>query len=840
MANHNDVKDSSKLDGFPSDFTHPDLKNTEEWIRQWAKAFWNSAENQAGAYTFDNDRARFINNRNYSEGNYPVHDFENLGYDFNSEDGDTTYLNIDRSVETPLPTIISRVTGMLYNNPFEVNVKPLDPEGLTEQDVELNKIKFRIMTKEIQEQVQQELQKAKMAASGTEFSEGLSTEQPAESQVSVPEEDMPKDLDEFRIFRHTRYKPARAAASEVILKRFRDATNDDRILIKNSRDLVDLKIAGRRVWLDPGTYEVKQREIDPVNLVVTWCKQDDFSDAKAIGEVIYPTVDDIRMSCPDITEEELFNIAKNQAGQRNNRQWMYENSTSYNNSGVNYDAYKDFTVPVLDGELKSVDVYEKRKKQARNGGFYYQTLKPDFQKPKNPKHAEEYIEKKVSSIYKFKYVLDTNHIYDYGRKENTVRKKRNGVYEDPCFGFVLYAPNMRDMRNKSLAERAIPHAKQLVLIQLKLQQHIANATPSGHAWDIDAVADALNGMGLDGKRPIDIIKMRKEIGDTFFSGRKEGGLPATGQQPVYELPSSLNDGTLDRLGAAYNNELTRLYETLGINNAAGRAAPDKNTLNAQEEMAALSTQDSFRELQKALYDIERRANEVAMMYYQKVIQHVAEKRKVLETALGEENIKIFDITKLSNSELGISVNMLPTGQQLQTFQKYLAREVELDAISSTDALSIEQYALNNGVQKAEMLMEFRKQKYAKEKEQQREAENQRQIQLRQAEQEAIAQAEQAKSAAKAESEIAILQTEYQLKDEFAIADIERQKEYLAVEKAFDMELIREKNKIDQENADKEVKRISGSASAPSADTSVPRPGAKMPDIKPDTRVRTDK
>lgn len=821
---------TENTDGFPSDFEHPNLKNTEEWIKRWAKAFWSSARNQTGAYTFSNDKARFVNNRDYSEGQYPVEDFENLGFDFGGDESDTTYLNIDRSVETPLPTVISRITGMLYNNPFEVNVKPLDPESLMEADVELNKIKFRIATKEIREKIEREASRAKMAASGTEL-EGDIQDKIPDPEISVPEDELPEDLDEFRIFRHTQYKPARAAASESILKYFRDKTNDERIKIKNARDLVDLKIAGRRVWLDPETYEVKQREIDPVNLVMTWCKQDDFSDAKGIGEIIYPTIDEIRMTCPEIPESELFQIAKSAAGNRNNRNWMYASSTSFGDATVNYNDYKDFTISVLDAEFKSVDVYEKRKKQAKNGGFYYQTLDHKFKKPKSPKSPEKYIQKKISSIYKFKYILDTDYIYDYGRKENTVRKKQNGVYEDPCFGFILYAPNMRDMRNKAITERAIPHVKQLVLIQLKIQQHIANATPSGHAWDIDAVADALNGMGLDGKRPIDIIKMRKSIGDTFIKGRAEGGLPNSGNQPVYELPSSLNDGTLDRLGAAYNNELTRLYETLGINNAAGRAAPDKDMLNAQEEMALMATQDSFRELQKAFYDIEQRTNEIAMLYYQKIIKHLPQKAKQLKLAIGDENINIFDVSKLTNCELGITINMLPNGAQLQIFQKYLAREVEIDAISSTDALAIENFALNNGIQKAEMVMKHRKESYAKQKEKAKEAESQRQIQLRQAEQQAIAQAEQAKAQAQAQSKIAIDQNEYKLKNDFAIEEYERKKEYLAVEKDFDKELIRTQNEEAQKFNDAiQHKSSEGSAAG------IPRPAPKAPDMKPSTRV----
>ena len=817
---------SEYTDGFPSDFEHPNLKNTEGWIKQWAKAFWATADSQTSAYNFNNDRARFVNNRDYSEGQYPVEDFENLGFAFGGDETDTTYLNIDKSVETPLPTIVSRLAGMIYNNPFEVNVKPIDPESLTEEDVELKKIQLKIKTKELQKKAEQAIDQAKMAGAK------MPGQKEVDPKISVPDEELPKDSEEFRIFRHTRYKPARAAASESLLRWWNDRTRSERLRMKNARDLIDLKIAGRKIWLEPETKKVNQRDVDPVNLVASWVKQDDFSDAKAIGEIIYPTVDEIRMNCPEIPESELFEIAKQEAGNRNNPEWMYNQSASVGDTRVSYHHYKDFTVSVLDAEFFSVDVYEKRKKKARNGGYYYQTLDENFRKPKKPKHPEEYIEKKIKSIYKFKLIINTEYIYDYGRKENTLRKIRDGIKEDPCFSWVVFAPNIRDMRNKSHTERAIPHVKQLVLIQLKLQQHIANATPAGHAWDVDAVASALNGMGMDGSRPIDIIKMRKEIGDTFFKSKDESSMMNTGTQPVYDLKSSL-DETIERLGGAYNAELTRLYETLGINNAAGRAAPNKDMLNAQEEMALMATQDSFREIQQAFLDIEKRSNEIALMYFQKIFKHDAQKRKSIERAIGDENVKIFDLSKLTNAELGITINMLPNGRQLQTFQKYLEAEVKVDAISSTDALALENYAQHHGVYKAEIILEHRKAKYAKEKEARAEAESQRQIKQRQAEQQAIAQAEQVKSQAEAQSKMAIDNNEYQLKTNFEREKSEMDKERLAVEWDFKKEAIKLQQQIEAGSLKDKELDTGGTTE------NIPRPAPRQPDTMPSTRVSVD-
>jgi hypothetical protein len=468
----------------------------------------------------------------------------------------------------------------------------------------------------------------------------------------------------------------------------------------------------------------------------------------------------------------------------------------YFDDEVYEDAYKNFTIPVLDTELKSTDVYEKRKKKSRNGGYYYQTIGPNFEKPKRPRLKEEYKKKTIRSVYKFKYIIDTDYIYDYGRKENIIRPDRYGKKQDPLFTFKLYAPNLYNMKNKSLTERARPHAKQLILIQLKMQQFISNAAPAGHAFNIDAIIGALKGMGMGGMKPVDMSRMRKEVGDIFFKATNEVGEDITGgREVIQDLPNGL-DQSLEILGSAYNRELTRLYETLGINNAGGRATPEKDMLNGQEEMALAATTDSLKELMFAFHDIQRRTYESALLYYKKIIRKSAQGRKKLELSIGEENIKMINLSDLTNAEIGIYIKMLPDGKQLEIFRKYLAVEIERDNISSADAMWVEKYA-EEDVDKAIMLLEHKRDLYREEKIQKEQATTQFRIQERQAEQQAKAESAKASEQAKAQGEMAVLDKEYSLKEKFSIGENEREKEKLAVEWSFRKDAILLDRKLDE-------------------------------------------
>ena len=107
---------------------------------------------------------------------------------------------------------------------------------------------------------------------------------------------------------------------------------------------------------------------------------------------------------------------------------------------------------------------------------------------------------------------------------------------------MVYAPDIYDMENKSKVEEMIPYADELIRIQLKMQQIIAKAAPSGYAMNVDAIVEGLQGMGIGGMKPIDARAMRDQIGDIYYRAVREDGTPITpGQPPITPLPNGLDN-----------------------------------------------------------------------------------------------------------------------------------------------------------------------------------------------------------------------------------------------------------------------------------------------------------
>lgn len=78
--------------------------------------------------------------------------------------------------------------------------------------------------------------------------------------------------------------------------------------------------------------------------------------------------------------------------------------------------------------------------------------------------------------------------------KNMVRKKSN--LTETKLSYVIYAPGIYKMHNKSLVERMIPFADQIQLAHLKLQQVIAKARPKGAAFELGSLENVSKGDGV--------------------------------------------------------------------------------------------------------------------------------------------------------------------------------------------------------------------------------------------------------------------------------------------------------------------------------------------------------
>lgn len=717
---------------FPSTFDSSSDKGKKQYILDFAKNIWKQAIDERGSYNFEGDFDRFKNNRRYSSGTQSVDKFKQRF----SIDGDTTYLNMNWEVSTPLPKIIEVMRGQMINQPYKAQFKATDSLSVADVDKKRRSILAKMKTKE---------------ALGDLEKQGL---------VKISDTELPENEEALDVYMSTNFKLGQCMAMEALSRAILEDNDYEDIESKIAKDLIDLKIAGVRVGLDHQN-NIYIRYIDPVNLITSYVRKDDFSDAKFIGEIRYITIDDLRVQATELSEEDLFNIAKSCAGQYQNSPFPYGDQY-YNLNHIDPKRYGRFLVKVVDFEFFSTDNMVFEKQEARNGGYFFQQKPEGYESPKNPKRKREVSTPRVKNVYCGNWIVGTDHLYDYGKKRFMVRKRQNNKYStNTKLGFIVFAPDMYDMQNKSKVEEAIPIAEELILNQLKIQQHIAKSKPSGYSINIDAVVGALKGMGMGGLTPLQARSITDQIGDVYYKAVDEMGRPLVANgDPIKPLPSGL-DSSLGVLFMAYNNNLAKLKEVLGMNDAVDSSQPDERTAVGVQKLSLAAHKNALRTLYNSYLKITKEVVEYVSLLSQELIRKGINKEKY-KNWIGEEAVRLIDMGKLPYYEYSITVEMLPDEEEKQRVEEMLALSVQSGKINLEDVFAVRRL-LKEDVDKAEMLLAYREKKRAKEIQEQAMAQSQANAQSQAQASQAAEQAKQQTIMTEAEAKIRVIEKEYEFK-----------------------------------------------------------------------------
>ena len=306
-------------------------------------------------------------------------------------------------------------------------------------------------------------------------------------------------------------------------------------------------------------------------------------------------------------------------------------------------------------------------------------------------------------------------MYDFGKKQHIVRERINDKYStNTSLGFIVCAPDIYDMENKSKVEEMIPFADEMIRIQLKMQQIIAKAAPSGFAIDIDAITGGLQGMGMGNLKPVDARAIRDQIGDIYYRSVREDGTPITNTRPVQDLPNGL-DQSIMVLTQAYNAALERMKETIGLNDAVDGSQPDKKALIGVQKLAVSAHRNALR----SLYNAYLRINEEMVRYVANLAQQLIRDGinvDVFQNMVGNATVEQIDLNKLSLADYAISVKMLPDEEERARVEQLLMMGLETGLLNTQDVFAVRR-VLREDVDKAEQLLSIREAKRRKEKEQ---------------------------------------------------------------------------------------------------------------------------
>ena len=729
--------------GYPNPMASKEDKQKKEFGIQYFKkmyADWNGDNN-----SLLNIRSqRYDNTRKYSRGLQSVNKYKNL---INSS-GDTSYLNLDWSVIPIIPKFVDVIVGSLTNQDYKVLCNAIDPVSTQKRHDDKMDMAVSIMPKDFAEELSE--------LSGIPMG---------------PSADTPETDEELELYMQLNYKQATEIAMEEGIELAFTINNWGEISRRIIRDLVDINISATKTFLDANGIGI--RYVDPKYLVTSHSTSPDFKDLLHVGEIRQITIQELKRIAGDqFSEEDYYDMAKNYISKNGN-------PTSLTTSILgNHFEYEKFTVDILDGEFKSVDIMHYEKKGNRYGGTTVNKKNKNYKPPKKSKYDRKQIKPQIETWYSGKWVIGTDYLFDYGLKENMLRPKNN--LARTLGSYTVYSPDHSIIDTKSIVERMMPFADQIQLIHLKMQQLIAKTRPKGMAIEIGSIEGVSKGEGGT-FTPLEVQDIYEQTGNLYYRLMDDSGDPLHAR-PIQELQGGAGQ-YLQELMASYNYNLERIRDVSGINEVRDGSAPSNDALVGVQKLALLASNNATRALNHAYINImEGVANRTALALQDLVKYKGAYKGYI--NAIGETNMKVVNISKdISPVEMGIKIEALPDEIETELLEQNIQQSLAQKELRLEDAILIRNV---KNVKLANQMLILRRKKYMQE--QQEMAMQQSQMNAEAQQQSAMVAAQMAAQAEqlKAENEMKIKQMEFQLKEQFAQS--EHQRQLMIIEKQGDIKM----------------------------------------------------
>jgi hypothetical protein len=588
-----------------------------------------------------------------------------------AEESKEDWLAIDWSIIPIVPKFRRIAIGKLNKIGYNIDATPIDALANDEVEDFFAKSKAKLLMREQAMKVDPAL---------------------LEDPVLQLEPNEAKDMEELEIQMNYTFKHQMAIEAEQGIKLVLEQNEAEKLRERIKEDLFDYGVAGYKEYIDSNG-AIKIRNINPRNILINHCKKNDFSDASYVGEIIEMTIADLKqMAGNQFTPEQYEDIAKNVIGKYGNpKEWP--SSLSIYNKG-----YDKFRIRLLDLELFSVNemVYEQR--VDRRGNKIYARSKYEDRN----KRKEKYDRVAYKVVYKGKWIIDTQYLFDYGLCTDMKRAKSSLM--DTKLSYHICAPEFWDMRAYGMMEQLIPIADAIQIAWYRMQNAINQARPKGIVIEMGALEDIPLGAGGKKLSPMKVLDLYNKTGTLVYRKADAQGR-MTNYKPIEELENGLGRDVMNYY-QIIQNHIQMLRDITGMNEMTDGSTPDPRTLTTVAKLAYEGTNNSLAHIisgEKKL--LESLANAIILR-----LQDVAAVGGVkgYVRSLGANTMRFFQVSpNLALHEFGIFIEDKPTDeqrgmlmQQVQAGQANGMLDIE-DAIiiQNTDNLKVAQQLLAYKIKK---------------------------------------------------------------------------------------------------------------------------------------------
>ena len=666
-------------------------------------------------------------------------------------DGDLSYLNLDWTPVPILPKFVDIVVNGMTDRMFKVRAYAQDAMSSERRNKFQESVETQMAGKDVFNLVQ------------SEFGVNPYTMNP---------DDVPDNDEELSLYMQLNYKPAIEIAEEVAINTILEQNNYQDIRKRLDYDQMVLGIEIARHTFQKGGGVVIDY-VDPANVVYSYTEDPYFKDCFYWGEVKTVPVTELVKIEPDMTKEQMAEVAKK--GQ------AWASNYNINQFQENDMFYKD-TCTLLYFNYKTTKTFVYKKKNLESGGERVIEKDDEFNPPEEMMEEGNFekISKTVEVWYDGIMVMGTNIILKWELSKNMVRPTAASQKTMP--NYVACAPRMYKGAIESLCRRMIPFVDLIQLTHLKMQQVIARMVPDGVFIDADGLNEVDLGNGA-AYNPEDALRLYFQTGSVIGRSYTQDGDFNNARVPIQPLSSTGGASKMQLLIANYNHYLDMIRAVTGLNEARDGSTPDPNSLVGVQKLAALNSNTATRHILESSLYVLRTLSEALSYRVADLLEYSDFKEEFLNQ-IGNYNVNTLEqIKDLPMASFGIFIDIAPDEEQKAQLENNIQMALSKQDINLEDAIDIREI---KNIKLANQLLKVKRKKKQQMDQQQAMQQQQMQAQTQMQVQQMAAQAAQQKIQLEAQAKMQLEQS----KTELSIQRLDAEAKYklMLMEREFEMNM----------------------------------------------------
>lgn len=574
---------------------------------------------------------RFLNNRLAANGRIPMQQFMDL-LGFN---GKFNYANLNWESLKIVNRIISGWVGRSMQKREKIVIQATDSLSTKQREEEFEELEYYMYNRAMLEELQQ--------ASGV--------------QVIPQGKEIPADKDELDLFKSLFKTPEEILYELGINNTFNANGCYDVLKEKWLHDSAEVGLVCSYTWMDEdGVVHVDY--VKPENAIYSWSDYPDFRDTTWRGQVRSMKVSELRRKYGvefggKLTEEQIYEIAAT------SKDWQLNDKLRWNAewSVAIQRPYDEWNVDALEFEVKTVDSEKYTVTETK------QNKSTIIQKgtPKKIRDNQKVIDDTNWNIYRGVYLRQKQMILEWGIKKNMIRSQDPKEIGNAEFSYSFYMYQNYQMRNLAIPEKISVPLRQLIVIDMKMQQVVAKMRPTGSAINWDAIQNIDYGTG-DNNKNVDFKTLFDQTGDMYYRGYDAEGKPMG--VPITELQNTGFVGQMQALMEMYRFQYQLIKDELGENpdlmNQAIQPRVTGENVVASQQAADNSTNYMYNAVKEMLRET---AKKVSCLLQKSVLFGAKTYRKLLK----EEDV--------DNRIFGTNIEMLPTEQDIAILNEKMNQSI---------------------------------------------------------------------------------------------------------------------------------------------------------------------